>query len=135
MKGIVIATHGALAAGVMDALKMFSGEPEQVEVVGLMPEQDMADFTGKLSTAIDEVDSGEGTVVFCDLLFGTPCNCVARVLKDPARSERVEVVTGVNLPMILEYSTGRTAGMELDDVLEVGRDGIVDLKRQMGLRE
>lgn len=131
MKGIVVATHGALAAGMMDAVRMLSGEPEQMETLGLIPEQGIAEFAAALKEAVDRVDSGDGVMVFCDLLFGSPCNCAAALLRDEAMAERVEIVTGANFPMVLEYVSSRDSGITLEELMEIGRDGIVDLKSRI----
>ena len=126
MKGIVLVSHGKLAEGMLDAVKMFAGEPEQIAALGFMPEEELALFAGKLKRAVDEVDSGDGVVVFCDLLFGSPCNCSGMLLRTEEDLERVQVVTGVNLPMVIEYVTARGSGMGVESVIQTGRDGIVD---------
>ena len=75
MKGIILASHGKLADGMMDTLKMFSGDIQQADAICFLPGEDMKEFLDKLEKAIDAVDTGDGVVVFCDLLFGSPCNC------------------------------------------------------------
>lgn len=132
MKGIVIASHGALAQGLLDALGMLTGALEQAKAVGLVPEQDLTQYTEALRAAIGDVDTGEGAVVFCDLLFGSPCNCAASLLRDEKLASRLEVVCGANLPMLLEYASSRDAGMSVGQIVQVGRDGIVDLKERTG---
>lgn len=132
MKGIVIASHGALAQGLLDALGMLTGALEQTEAVGLVPEQDLEEYTEALCTAIENVDTGEGAVVFCDLLFGSPCNCAASLLSDEGLATRLEVVCGTNLPMLLEYASSRDAGAGIEQIVQVGRDGAVDLKEHIG---
>lgn len=124
MKGIVLASHGLLADGMLDTIKMFSGEPSQIESLCLLPGQEMNEYLSKLIEATTRVDQGDGVVIFCDLLFGTPCNCSAYFLKDKLENEKVTVVTGMNLPMVLEYVSAREHGMEIESVITTGQDGI-----------
>ena len=134
MKGIIIASHGRLAEGMLDTLQIFSGEQEQVKALCLLPEEDIQAFLGKIQNALQEVDSGEGAIIFCDLLFGTPCNCSARILSDSTNKEKISVITGMNLPMIMEYMGARETGMERDALVETGRAGIVDFNQMLADR-
>ena len=65
-------------------------------------------------------------VVFCDLLFGSPCNCSARLLNDPLYMDRVTVFTGMNLPLVLEYTNSREIGISNEELLTTGKDGVVN---------
>ena len=103
MKGIILASHGRLAEGLLDTLTIFSGEPQQIRALCLLPGEEITDFMKTLEDAIQEVDTGDGVVIFCDLLFGSPCNCSARLLQDPIYAEKISVITGMNLCMVLEY--------------------------------
>lgn len=134
MKGIILASHGRMAEGLLDTLKIFSDDPQQVEALCLMPGDDVAEFVEKLREAVGRVDTGDGAVVFCDLLFGSPCNCSARFLNDPEYAERLQVITGMNLPMVLEYTAAREGGMEFAEVIETGRNGIADFNQMLANR-
>lgn len=131
MKGIILASHGRLAEGMLDTLQIFSDGAKQVEALCLMPGDDVAEFLERLKTGIENVDTGEGVVVFCDLLFGSPCNCSARLLNDPQYAEKISVVTGMNLSMVMEYESARGAGIEIEEVLETGKAGIVDFGQML----
>lgn len=128
MRGIVLASHGLLAEGMLDTIKMLSGEPEQITSLCLVPEQGLDDYSEKLMEAVKRVDQGHGVVIFCDLLFGTPCNCSARFLKD-AIDDNVIIVTGMNLPMVLEYVTSRADMADIDSIVKTGQEGIVDFNK------
>lgn len=70
-------------------------------------------------------------MVFCDLLFGSPCNCMARILGD-----NVEVITGMNLPMVLEVMTSRTFSKpDVTALIETGKSGVADLKAVLAAAE
>lgn len=135
MKGIILASHGRLAEGMKDTLQIFCGEVPDMRALCLMPGEEMSDFLEGLQTAIDEVDSGDGVVIFCDLLFGSPCNCSARLLGEERYQGRVDVITGMNLSMILEYAGSRESGMERSSMVQTGQAGIVDFNELMASRK
>lgn len=129
MKGIILASHGGLAEGIYNTVSMIAGEPEQTKVLCLQPGTDVTVYLNDLKQAIDSVDTGEGVTVFCDLLFGTPCNCCARLLNDSQYKDRISVITGMNLPMIIEYTGARDFDADMEEIMNAGKEGIVDFKR------
>lgn len=131
MKGILIIGHGSISTGVMEALELFSGKLEQVEALSLALEQDMQAFSQQLKEAVERVDTGQGVVIFCDLAFGTPSNVAAQLLSTEAYSGRVQIITGMNLPMVLEYTQLRTVEPEVSEVIQIGKDGIIDLNARI----
>ncbi|MFQ7537685.1 MAG: PTS sugar transporter subunit IIA [Clostridium sp.] len=134
MKGIILASHGRLAEGLLDTLTIFSGEPANQSAVSL-PGEEITDFMKTLEDAIQEVDTGDGVVIFCDLLFGSPCNCSARLLQDPVYAEKISVITGMNLCMVLEYIGSREAGMKREALVNTGQQGIVDFNKMLAERK
>ena len=122
----IINTHNYFTSYSEFFIKIFSGEPSQIKALCLMPGDDMAKFLGDLCDAIDEVDTGDGVLVFCDLLFGTPCNCSGALLGKKEYKERVQVITGMNLAMLLEYIGMRDNGMKPSEIIDTGKCGIVD---------
>lgn len=126
MKGILLMSHGKMAEGLLDTLKMFNGEIEQIKTLCLMPGQDMAEFLANIQQAAKEVDTGDGVVAFCDLLFGTPCNCSSRLIMDESLKDKLDIITGMNLPMVMEYLGMRESGMSAEQILDAGKNGIVD---------
>ena len=135
MKGIILASHGRLAEGLLDTLTIFSGEPQQIRALCLLPGEEITDFMKTLEDAIQEVDTGDGVVIFCDLLFGSPCNCSARLLQDPVYAEKISVITGMNLCMVLEYIGSREAGMKREALVNTGQPGIVDFNKMLAERK
>ena len=100
MKGILLISHGPLAEGMLKTAEIFFGENiPQMKAVVLNTQDDPEDFRGRLQEAVKEVDTGEGVLVFADLLGGTPCNQSAFVL-----DEQITVLTGMNLPMVMEWA-------------------------------
>lgn len=132
MIGIILTSHGELAKGLLETTKLFLGEDlEQIEAVCLQPQDNPDEFVNVLAEAVKRVDSGDGVLVFCDLLFGSPCNCMARILGD-----NVEVITGMNLPMVLEVMTSRTFSKpDVTALIETGKSGVADLKAVLAAAE
>ena len=99
MKGILLISHGPLAEGMLKTAEIFFGENiPQMKAVVLNTQDDPEDFRTRLQEAVKEVDTGEGVLVFADLLGGTPCNQSAFVL-----NEQVTVLTGMNLATSMSY--------------------------------
>ncbi len=129
MKGIVITSHGPMAQGILETSKLFFGEQPQIKACCLSAEDNPDDFVNVLKDAVKEVDTGDGVIVFCDMLFGSPCNCMARIIAEDLESDKVQVVTGVNLAMILQIlSVREAADVSIEELLKSGTDGIADLK-------
>ena len=77
MVGFVIATHGKLASGFLDAVKLIIGEQENIGEIGLFEGNDISEFGLKLEKLIRKEDDGEGVVVFTDLFAASPYNQAA----------------------------------------------------------
>ena len=129
MKGIVITSHGPMAQGILETSKLFFGEQPQMTARCLSAEDNPDEFLDTLKEAISEVDTGDGVIVFCDMLFGSPCNCMARIVAEDLESDKVQVITGVNLAMILQILAVREASdVSVEELLKSGNEGIADLK-------
>ena len=98
MIGVVIVTHANLGEELIKVGKMILGEFEQVSAVGIFNRESVDEMRSKINEAINQVDSGEGVIVLVDMFGGTPSNMALAFLEEG----KVEVVTGVNLPMIIK---------------------------------
>lgn len=130
MLGIVLISHGEMANGMLNTAGMFFGETElqQVATVSLFPADSPEDFDVKLTEALEKVDSGDGVVILADLLGGTPCNRAAYKC-----SEKVQVITGMNLPIFAEMLGLRLGGdVDINSLISTGHDGIVNLNQLLG---
>lgn len=117
MIGLVLVSHGKLAAGLIDAMQMITGEQQAVRAIGLLETEDVEGLMDKILQAINEVDSGEGVLIMVDLFGASPFNASARLaLSYPDRA--LEVVTGMNLAMLVELVVQRE-GMSLNDAVEL----------------
>lgn len=125
MIGSVIISHGKMAEGIRDSVSMFYGEKvEQLEVLELAPDMSAEEFSRLLSEAIRRTDSGDGVLVFADLYGGTPCNQMLKFLR-----EDVVLITGMNLPVILEFLGDRARiptifQLDVDALIQIGREGL-----------
>ena len=129
MKGIVIASHGAMAQGILETSKLFFGEQQQMKAFCLQANDNPDDFVEVLRQGIKDVDTGDGVIVFCDMLFGSPCNCMMRILSEDIDNPKLDVICGVNLAMVLQIlSVRENADCTVQELLDAGNQGIADLK-------
>lgn len=105
MVGIIVISHGRLAEGFKDAIEMIMGPQTQFKTLGLFPEDNPDDFRDAIKTSIQEIDDGKGVLIFADLFGGSPANAAAYLVN--LRPQGIEVVTGINLPMLLEIINSR----------------------------
>lgn len=103
MIGAVIITHGKLADSLAQAAESITGKAEGIRTLSVTSEDTTEGIRAALSFAIKEVSGGQGVVVFTDMFGGTPTNIALSLLE----TGKVEVITGVNLPMILKYISYR----------------------------
>lgn len=101
MIGAVIVTHGALARELLDAAERIVGRTERVRAVCMGWDDEVSDARGQIGDAIAEVDAGRGVLIFTDMFGGTPTNVSLGFLEQ----DRVEIITGVNLPMIIKLTS------------------------------
>ncbi|GAB4163684.1 MAG: PTS sugar transporter [Geothermobacteraceae bacterium] len=117
MIGLVIATHSRLAEELLTAAEMIIGPSEAARTVSIMPEDGLDRIQEMIGTAVAEVGAdGDGVIIMTDMFGGTPSN-VSLSFLDP---DRVEVVTGVNLPMVIKFfhSHDRLSLKELSALLK-----------------
>jgi mannose PTS system EIIA component len=100
---MVLVTHGRLATEFVAALEHVVGKQGQVAAVCIGPDDDMEQRRQEILHSIAEVDSGEGTVLLTDMFGGTPSNLAISVMD----RGKVEVIAGVNLPMLIKLASLR----------------------------
>jgi mannose PTS system EIIA component len=111
--GVVVVTHGQLAVELVNAAEAIVGDLAHVQAVSIGWHDDMEQARQEIGQAIARVATPAGTLVLTDMFGGTPSNLAVTFLVP----DRVEVVTGVNLPMLLKLATLRRA----DTLREVAR--------------
>lgn len=103
MIGIVLVTHGRLADELVSALEHIVGPQENVATVCIRPDDDMEQRRRDILTAIEKVGGDGGTILLTDMFGGTPSNLSISVMNETG----VEVIAGVNLPMMIQLARVR----------------------------
>jgi mannose PTS system EIIA component len=103
MIGIVLVTHGRLAEEFVAATEHVVGRQEAMRSICIGPDDDMEQRRTEIIDAVAAVDQGEGVVVLTDMFGGTPSNLAISIMDE----ERVEVIAGVNLPMLIKLASVR----------------------------
>ncbi len=119
MIGMVLVTHGRLAEEFIAATEHVVGPQSQVRAVCIGPDDDMEQRRKDIIAAVDEVDSGDGVILLTDMFGGTPSNLAISVL-DKAN---VEVVAGMNLPMLIKLASARQSEALADAVVSAQEAG------------
>ncbi len=99
--GVLIVTHYRLGEEFLQALRLIVPAGPAFHAVGIDPSQSVEEMRSSIAAALAQADSGEGVLVLTDMFGGTPSNISLSFLKE----HRVEVVTGVNLPMLIKLAT------------------------------
>ncbi len=118
MIGVVVVTHSRLAKELVDATNRIVGENLQLHAVSIDWNDDIEKARKLIQEGIKKVDNGMGVLILTDMFGGTPSNISLSFLE----KGKIEIVTGVNLPMLIKYST-------LKDVTNLG-ELAVRLKEQ-----
>ena len=103
MIGLVLVTHGQLATEFRAALEHVVGQQEALETVSIGPEDDMEERRRDIVSAVNRVNDGSGVILLTDMFGGTPSNLAISVME----AGRVEVLAGVNLPMLIKLASVR----------------------------
>ena len=138
MVGILVVTHGPLADGFRESARMFFDEmANRIHTIGLYPGDTIEDLEGKITNVICNHYDEDGMMVFVDMLAGSPFNMTALTLhKLLPQGYKVECITGINLPLLMEALAG-TEYMTLEEmkstVLEKAQESVVDARGVLGI--
>lgn len=117
MIGMVLVTHGRLADEFVSATEHVVGPQDQIRAICIGPDDDMEERRQEIMDAIEAVNVGSGVVLLTDMFGGTPSNLAISLLE----KGKVEVIAGINLPMLIKLASVREeAG--LDDAVEAARE-------------
>jgi len=120
MIGLVLVTHGQLAAEFRHAVEHVVGPQDNFETVAIGADDDMEQRRSDIVEAVARVDTGSGVIVLTDMFGGTPSNLAISVME----SGRTEVIAGMNLPMLIKLSSirkGDNMAAALDEAQAAGR--------------
>ncbi|HEY1328905.1 MAG TPA: PTS fructose transporter subunit IIA [Casimicrobiaceae bacterium] len=127
MIGVLIIAHGSLGDSLIQAVSHVLGaRPAQFEVFDVAASDDPMALLPKARAAMQALDTGDGVLVFSDLYGATPCNLAIKL----AQPGRVEVVSGVNLPMLVRAFTYRTKGLDtlVKKAISGGCEGVLHVE-------
>ncbi len=117
MIGLVLVSHGKLADEFYKALVHVVGPQDNIEVIGIEPDDDGDQRRNDILAAIKQVDSGNGVIVVTDMFGGTPSNLAISAMDDGD----IEVLAGANLPMLIKLASVRMS-MPLQKAAEAAQD-------------
>jgi len=118
MIGILLVTHGRLAEELRAAALTIQPGLERIVAVALEWSETGEDASGKIRRGLELADEGEGAVILTDMFGGTPTNLTLPFL----RKDRIEIVTGVNLPMVLKCAALQRSGRPVTEIAHVAKD-------------
>jgi len=117
MIGMVLVTHGRLAEEFRAALEHVVGPQEQCATVAIGPDDDMEERRNDILTTAQNVDTGDGVVILTDMFGGTPSNLAISVMQN----REIEVIAGVNLPMLVKLA-GVRAQLSMREAVREAQD-------------
>ena len=120
MIGLVLVTHGRLAVEFRAALEHIVGVQSAIETISIGPDDEVERRRKDILDAVHKVDDGSGVILLTDMFGGTPSNLAISVMKPG----KVEVVAGVNLPMLIKLASIRSdkpLATAIDDAQDAGR--------------
>jgi mannose PTS system EIIA component len=117
MIGLVLVTHGDLATEFVKAMEHVVGPQEAIAPICIGPDDNMESRRQDIADAIARVDQGEGAILLTDLFGGTPSNLAISLME----TGRVEVIAGINLPMLIRLESARRR-MSVVDAVAAARE-------------
>lgn len=117
MIGLVLVTHGRLAVEFVTAMEHVVGPQTAMATICIGPDDDMEIRRADIAAAIAEVDLGRGVIILTDLFGGTPSNLAISLME----TGRIEVIAGVNLPMLIRLEGARRT-MNVVDAVAAARE-------------
>ena len=117
MIGLVLVTHGRLAEEFVVAMEHVVGKQERIATICIGPDDDMEERRADIAKAIADVEAGRGVIVLTDLFGGTPSNLAISLMQ----AGTVEVIAGINLPMLIRLDGARKT-MKVVDAVAAARE-------------
>ncbi|MAA99250.1 MAG: PTS fructose transporter subunit IIA [Stappia sp.] len=119
MIGLVLVTHGRLAEEFKSALEHVVGPQDRIATICIGPDDDMEQRRQDILAAVEAVNDGQGVVLLTDMFGGTPSNLAISVMD----GTQIEVIAGVNLPMLIKLASVRADAAVADAVEEARKAG------------
>jgi PTS system mannose-specific IIA component len=116
MRGLVLVTHGRLAAEFLAATEHVVGKQPRIVAICIEAEDDMEQRRAEIAAAIEACENGEGVIMLTDLLGGTPSNLAISLM-----GPNIDVIAGVNLPMLIKLASVRKT-MAVPEAVEAAQE-------------
>ncbi len=117
MIGVVLVSHANIAKEFVNVLEHIVGKQEKVYAVSIFPDDDMEEKRNQILDSVKKAESGSGVIVLTDMFGGTPSNLALSVMEN----EKIEVVAGVNLPMLIKMMSLRNK-LKLKEVIKKSQE-------------
>jgi PTS system mannose-specific IIA component len=119
MVGGIIIAHGTLAESLVKAAESIIGKAENVRTVSVMDGETTEQIRGNLEEAVKDVKKNDGVIIFTDMFGGSPTNIALSILEEGV----VEILTGVNLPVLLKFLSYRSEMNFAELILQLKEHG------------
>lgn len=135
MVSFVIATHGTLAQGLENSIELIMGKQEGIQTLSILHETNIEQYGMDLLEIIEKTDDGSGVVVFTDILLASPYNQATSCYKKVKKPMNLRILSGVNLPMLLEAISSRMSNKDLSEICldaeKAGKENITEFLSHM----
>lgn len=130
MRKLLVATHERFASGIMETLKLIMGENEDISEISAYVEPGF-DMQKEAEKKIHELDEEDELIIVADIMGRS----VANVFSSYIQSEKVHIITGLNLPLLISLAQDLNSDVSTDELIknaiQMGREGIVDLNKMI----
>lgn len=130
MIGVLLLSHGKMAEGVSSAINLIAGEPDGFDYLGLEPGTTPEKFTEEIKKKIITLDRGNGVLLLCDIVGGTPFNTSCMI----KRTNNVEILSGLNLGMALTAALERDTAISLEELADTVKEAGVESIRRFSIK-
>jgi PTS system mannose-specific IIA component len=128
---IVVSTHGKLAQELVNSAEVVAGKQSNLYVVKKSDNDSLAQMQNKINNLLKSINDEDGTLILTDMIGGSPCNASTPT----CRSLNTEILSGVNLPMVLSAiflsKNTKTVSDLAEKVLLDGQKGIINVKKML----
>ncbi|MFT8393516.1 MAG: PTS sugar transporter subunit IIA [Liquorilactobacillus ghanensis] len=128
---LILMSHGPLAAAMLTSAEMIIGKIKGAQTFSLTKEMGPEELKNQVTELLQTIPVDEQIIIGLDLLGGTPANVAVQLL---AENPHLEVVTGINLPMVIEFGNQQLLGkFDLSQLLAMATGGITNVKEKLTL--
>lgn len=132
MIGILIVSHGKLAQAFKSSAEIIFGQAENIDYLGLYPEDDINNFNEKIKGKIINLDKGDGVIVFTDLISASPYTQSQIAISKLENNEKISLIGNLNFQMLIQAMNGQVLEENIDQVvnniLEITKQEVLEWK-------